>query len=468
MNFPLESDFLLHNASGKKLFEQVASACPILDFHTHLDPVSILNDTVFTEITDLWISSDPYKWRAMRMHGIPEEIITGSRGGPERFAAWAKTLPQLAGSPLYHWSRLELKRFFDIDILLTSDSASQIRSLCNEQLASQSFTARSLLKRCGVSTVVSSDPWCGEGNLQPHRQASEQSISPQLLPSLRADALLGIEAAGFADWRSTLEAAVGFSIDSLETLQQALRIRLDAFEACGCRLADIGLDQIPRATGSALAAESSLKQALTSQAITVEESEKWKGYWMRWLGGEFARRQWTLQLHLGAQRQTSTRLATKVGASGGYACMGSSLNMSALCTLLDGMETTEGLPRLILYPLNPIDMEALSSVCGSFVEDGVTQKVQLGAAWWYNDHRDGMERQLRAVANYAVLGNFIGMVTDSRSFLSGVRHEYFRRVLCNLIGQWVEQGELPRDEDYLQGLVRQICYENAQRQFSAH
>ncbi|MEX2606489.1 MAG: glucuronate isomerase [Kiritimatiellia bacterium] len=455
---------MLHNRTARSLFEDVAVICPVIDFHSHLDPKRYADNERFTEISDLWIRADPYKWRAMRMNGVPERVITGDASPEERFNAWAATMPMLAGNPLFHWSRLELKRFFGLDTLLTPDTAETVRAKCNEQLSEPHLRPRAMLKTCGVEVFMTSDPWCGEGDLVHHHKASSEKLEPTMAPSLRADALLDIGAPAFAVLIQDLERVSESRITRLEALQQALLNRMDAFSACGCTLADLGLDQVPG--GDCTEEEAGLLFECWHQGdVETAEPGKWTRYWAGWIAAQCAERNWVLQLHLGAQRQTSERLAELTVGGGGYACIGTALDISALVRLLNAMEKIGGLPRIVLYPLNPNDFEPLASLCGAFVEDGVPGKLQLGAAWWYNDHREGMERQLRALANHALLGRFPGMVTDSRSFLSGVRHEYFRRVLCNLLGQWVETGELPSDADFLHPLVRDLCYGNAREVF---
>ncbi|MDA3872571.1 MAG: glucuronate isomerase [Kiritimatiellae bacterium] len=464
MNFPLHEHFLLHNRTARALFEEVAEGCPVIDFHTHLDSERYYRNEPFSEISDLWIRADPYKWRAMRMNGIPERVITGDASPEERFMAWAATIPALAGNPLFHWSRLELKRFFGIDILLTSDTAEKVRAECNEQLGEPHLRPRALLKKCGVEVFMTSDPWCGEGDLDVHQRALKEQMTPTMVPSLRADDVLDIGSNRFAGWIEGLESATEFSIHSLDDLQQALRLRLDVFSRCGCTLADLGLDRVPVADCSEDEA-GTLFTKWREGRIESLDTGKWTSYWVHWIAAQCSERNWLLQLHLGARRQTSDRLAGLSTGGGGYACIGNSLDIAALTRLLNSLENAGGVPRMLLYPLNPNDMEPLASLCGAFVEDGVPGKLQVGAAWWYNDHRDGIEKHLRALANHALLGRFPGMITDSRSYLSGVRHEFFRRVLCNLLGQWVEAGELPTDDDFLHPLVRGLCYGNARQTF---
>lgn len=467
MNFPLHEHFLLHTRTARSLFEEVASTCPVIDFHTHLDPERYSRNQPFTEISDLWIRSDPYKWRAMRMNGIPERLITGDASPEERFEAWAATLPLLAGNPLFHWSRLELKRFFGIGTLLTPDTAAKVRSQCNEQLAEPHLRPRALLSQCGVELFMTSDPWCGEGDLDAHQRAFSEKQTPVMTPSLRADEVMRIGTSGFAAWLRDLERSTEITIESLDNLQQALLLRLDAFGRCGCTLADLGLDRVPGVGGS-IAEAAGIFAKGRGGTVGAEDSDKWTSWWVRWFAAQCSERNWLLQLHLGAQRQTSERLADLSGGAGGYACIGNSLDIQALARLLNTMEKNGGLPRMLLYPLNPNDLTPLASLCGAFVEDGMPGKLLLGAAWWYNDHRDGIEKQLRALANHALLGRFPGMVTDSRSYLSGIRHEYFRRVLCNLLGQWVEAGELPADPGFLHPLLRDLCYGNARSTFFSH
>lgn len=397
MNGYIHGDFLLKTALARRLYHEHAAPLPIIDYHNHLDARALADDRAFENIAQLWVATDPYKHRAMRIAGVPERLITGDATDREKFDAWAATLPQTLGNPLFHWTALELKRYFGIDELLSRESAPSIWSRCNEQLRDADFTARQLIARANVECLCTSDA-LGD-DLQAHAKLAASGFSTRILPSLRdPDALDGT--------------------------------RLDLFQQLGCRLAD--------------------------HAVTGFDSEL-----LRASAGEYARRGWILQLHIGAQRQTSTRLRHLAGPAGGYATIGSACDIAALCRFLDALEQENALPRTILYPLNPADYPALATLTGSFAEDGVRGKLQLGPAWWYNDHALGIRSHLDALASYGLLSSFIGMTTDSRSLLSMVRHEYFRRILCDWLGDQVETGAFPGDLDILGQLVRAIACENA-------
>lgn len=403
----IHHNFLLQTTAAQRLYHEVAAALPIIDYHCHLDPQTLAQDGHFADITQLWIAADPYKHRAMRILGVPEADITGPAPARQKFDRWAAAVPETFGSPLYHWTALELKRYFNIDEPLSSSSASRIWRQTNEMLASREFSALGLLARMNVSHVCTSDLPTDDLS---HHAAMAGVSSLRVTPSLRVDGL------------------------APEAVDAAC---LDRFSRAGCRLADHSIDVISYDASSDAAAR------------------------FRGIGREYVKRGWTLQLHLGAQRRTSTRLRSFAGAAGGYAGAGSPTDIASLCALLDDLEQAGALPRIILYPLNIADFAPLAILTGSFAEDGVRGKIQLGPAWWFNDHADGITRHLQAISSYGLLSTFIGMTTDSRSLLSMVRHEYFRRLVCNWIGEQVAAGAMPDDRDLLDPLVRAICHDNA-------
>lgn len=455
--------FLLHNQSGRKLFFEIAEPLPIIDYHNHLDASKIAGDLPFKNLTELWVASDPYKHRAMRINGIPEAGITGNATDKEKFMNWAKTAPKTAGNPLYHWGALELKRFFDTDLLLNESTAEEIWRHCNQLLAQEGFTTNSFLKKCHVEILCTSDDILDD--FEVHRAASKKS-GIQVLPSLRADTIINIDRAGIADWLQLLSSKSDTDIRDLASYKKAISNRLDELGKVGCRLIDLALDSgfkfnLP-STQQASAAFEKLED---SQKLSLEQAAELKADLLMFLGNECANRNWTLQLHIGALRQTSTRLRKLAGAAGGYAAIGNPTDIGSIATYLDTLEQEELLPKVILYNLNPRDNEAIASLTGSFAEDGMAGKVQFGPAWWYNDHFTGIVNHLTTLADYSLLSNFIGMTTDSRSFLSLCRHEYFRRIFCNLLGKWVETGRVPNDQDLLNELVTAVCYGNAKKFF---
>ncbi len=457
----LDDDFLLGTATAVRLYRDHAQGQPVVDFHCHLDPAAIAEDRRFSDIVDLWVRHDPYKWRAMRINGIEERVITGEATDEERFAAWAETLPRLAGNPLFHWSQLELKRYFGTDLLLAPGTATEIRQHCNRRLAEPEFTARGLLRRARVETLCTSDDLLDD--LAPHRAMRGEGGDIRMLPSLRGDSILAIDGSGFRPWLGRMEGLTGIAIDGLAAFEKAVSARLDLFEDSGCRFVDHGLDRVFFSPVPVREASRLFDRLLAGGALDSADAERLKTHILVFLGLEYGRRDWALQLHIGAHRQTSSRLRNLAGPAGGYACIGESSDVALVCRYLDALEAEGLLPRAILYTLNPSDSDMLASLTGSFAEDGVPGKIQFGPAWWYNDHRDGIRRQLRTLASLGLLSRFIGMTTDSRSLLSYSRHEYFRRILCDLLGGWVEAGELPADEDLLGTMVEDICIRTARR-----
>ncbi len=458
-------DFMLRNESAIRLYEAFARDLPIVDYHCHLDPAAVAANAGFADVVDLWIAGDPYKWRAMRLNGVPERVITGDASAEERFAAWAATVPHLAGNPLFHWSAMEMDRYFGITETLCPANAKEIRDACNTKLRDEKFGARDLLDSCNVERFCTSDDWLDD--LAPHMTTQKGSKGVIMLPSLRADKALEVDSPDYKAWLEEVSRASGVTIDDMDGLKEALCVLLDRFQMAGCRMADHGLDHtwfsaIPDIEGAEL-----FLSVLEKEPLSDAEIHGLRSVLLAFLASEYARRGWIMQLHIGAERWTSSRLRRICGPAGGYACIGSSLDVTPLCWLLDYLDDVDALPRTILFPLNPSDYEMLASVTGSFSQDGVAGKVQLGPAWWYNDHFDGMRRQLKAAASYSLLGRFIGMTTDSRSFLSAVRHDYFRRLFCDLVGGWVTEGSLPDDDGLLGPLVTDVCYANAHRLLTA-
>ena len=456
----ITDDFLLSNKAARRLYYEYAAHLPIVDYHCHLSPALIAADHRFGDICELWIDCDPYKWRAMRMNGTAEKFITGDTPPEDRFLAWAKTLPRLAGNPLFHWSALELKRYFGIDDLLGPRNAKEIQAKCNARLMNHAdLSVHGLLKEAKVHTVCTSDDLLDD--LETHGLVSRDECGFNLLPSLRGDSILAIQGAGFTDWLQRLSASSNQNIQSLDDYKRAVCSRLDRFRQAGCMLADHSLDLFFFEDVSGSEASGYFAKVLKGESLAPLELRGLQTQLLLFLAGEYAARNWAMQLHLGAQRQTSSRLRSLLGPAGGFTCIGSCIDILPLCRFLDKLESRGALPRTIIYNLNPNDTEMLASLCGSFVDEGVPCKIQLGPVWWYNDHKDGMERHFTALGNLSLLSRFIGMTTDSRSFLSYVRHDYFRRVLCNHLGRWVQEGQLPVDWVWLGEMVRGICFYNA-------
>lgn len=459
----MKPDFLLRTELARRLYDESAAPARYIDYHTHLDPKRLASNEPFQDINELWLQCDPYKWRAMRLCGVPESLITGSGDAAAQFRAWGETLPMLAGNPLAIWSRMELHDFFSIDEPLTAASADRIRQQCNEQLKDERFRPRQLLQRLGARVVVTSDDWLED--LLPHQTASRQRDGLQVLPSLRADQALRFGEPEFPHWLERLRDRTKRAIRDLDDYLAALDECLNGFAAAGCQLADHGLDRLPPLPCEPEEAARLFQKVLDHQGAP-DEWEQLQGYLLLELADRYAARGWVMQWHIGARRQTSSQLAARAHRPGGYACIDDPIGTQQLCAWLDRLERNpHGLPRSIIYPLNPHDYEGVATLTGSFVQEGVPGKIQLGPAWWYNDHYGGIRRHLEAVSAYSLLGHFIGMATDSRSFLSGVRHHYFRRILCDYLGELVERGELADDSDTLMDLVERLCSRNAIQTF---
>lgn len=455
----VHKDFLLGCRTAVRLYESYAADLPIVDFHCHLEPEFVARNHRYDNIAELWLDIDPYKWRAMRINGVPEHYITGDADPEEKFQAFAETLPRMVGSPLYHWSALELKQFFDIDRLLNGDSAKAIYAECNARISGPGYGTSDILARANVETVVTSDNW--ESDLRPHISTQQDERIYDMRPSLRADAALRVGTPGYASWLNALEVRSKVSVDSLDALEHALRCIINEFAEAGCLFSDHSLERVDLEPISRAAAREAFKDLRGGRALSPERIKGLQTHVFYFLCSEYARRGWTLQLHLGAHRETSNALMKRAAIAGGYACVGDSVSSVAMSRLFNDLESIDGLPRTIIYPLNVGDFEKLASLSGSFVEEGRWSKVQLGPPWWFNDHYEGIVHQLKVFANYSLLGRFVGMVTDTRSPLSMARFDYFRRIFCHVLGTWVEQGHVPDDADLLETLVKDVCYRNA-------
>ncbi|QAY66679.1 glucuronate isomerase [Paenibacillus protaetiae] len=462
----LDEFFLLTNETAVKLYEQYAKDMPIIDYHCHLSPQQIYENTGFANLTAAWLYGDHYKWRALRANGVEEKYVTGGEGVTDydRFTAWARTVPQTAGNPLYHWSHLELKRFFGVDEIINESNAPVIWEKVNGQLQTGAFKARDLIVKSNVEVICTTDD--PADSLEYHLKIKElPDFKVKVLPSFRPDKGLEISRPGFLEWVGKLGEAAGSRIGNYDGFLAALEKRIAFFHEAGCRVSDHALDYVPYADVTIEQAAAVFAKALAGEAVTPEEEKQHKTYTLIYLGKRYAERGWTMQFHINASRNNNSRMFGKLGPDTGYDSIGDSPVAFPLVKLLDALETEGGLPRTILYSLNPNDNDILASIIGSFQGGGIPGKMQLGSAWWFNDTKDGMEKQLKSLANIGLLSRFVGMLTDSRSFLSYTRHEYFRRILCNMLGEWVEKGELPDDLEWLGGLVQNISYRNAKEYF---
>lgn len=457
----LDSVFLLGTKTAKQLYHEVAAPLPIIDYHCHLSPREIAEDRRFQNITEVWLGGDHYKWRLMRSFGVEERFITGDASDREKFQAWAETLSLAIGNPLYHWSHLELKNYFGYDGILNGETAETVWSLCNEKLRDPAFSARGLMLRSNVEAVCTTDD--PADTLVWHRAIAESGFAVRVLPSFRPDRALSPEKPDYLEYLQTLADAAGMPIDSVDALFRALERRAEFFDSLGCRVSDHGLSEVPYAPATEAEAEAIFRKRLGGEALTDAELAQFKTALLIKLGRVYHRLGWVMQLHFGVLRDNAKRVFRALGPDAGIDSIGDNVSVSRLAAFLNALDETDELPKTVLYSLSPNDNSAIATVMGGFQRGGIPGKVQLGSAWWFNDHKKGMQNQLTDLAACGHLATFIGMLTDSRSFLSYARHEYFRRILCDLIGTWVENGEYPDDEAALNHIVRGICHDNAER-----
>lgn len=470
----LGQDFLLDNETAKHLYHDFAEDMPIIDYHCHLSPQEIYEDVRYENMTQLWLGGDHYKWRQMRSNGVPEEYVTGGAPDREKFRKWAETLEMAIGNPLYHWSHLELKNYFGYDGCLRADTAEEVWQLTEARLRESGMSARGLIRQSNVTALCTTDD--PADNLIWHRKLREEQeagaraasgFATRVLPAWRPDNALAIEKDSFGAYIGKLSEAAGEEIRSFASLKDALQRRMDFFAANGCCVSDHGLPAVPYAPASPEAVEEIFGRGLRGEngSLTGREVQAYQYALLLFLGGEYARRGWAMQLHFGVQRNLNTKLFRRFGPDAGTDAVGDACSYVGLGRFLDALDEKDALPKTILYSLNRGDNEAIGTIIGCFQDGSAAGKLQHGAAWWFNDHKEGMAEQMVSLANLGLLGNFIGMLTDSRSFLSYARHEYFRRIFCNLVGTWVENGEYPDDEAALGRIVRGVCYENAARYF---
>ena len=455
----LDDDFLLTTPTARRLY-QVARSMPILDYHCHLDPKEIAQDRRFENITQVWLGGDHYKWRLMRANGVDEAYITGDAPDREKFQKWAETLELAIGNPLYHWSHLELRRYFGYEGVLNGDTAQEVWELCNQKLQEPGMSARSLIANSGVTLVCTTDD--PADSLEWHQQLAQDSSFPvKVLPAWRPDAAMGLERPEYLDYLQRLGQAAGVEIRTYADLKEALLSRMAFFDKMGCRASDHALTVAVCQPASEEELERVFQKRLEGEPLTQEELAAFQTGFLRFVAGEYKRLGWVMQLHYGCRRNNNTRMFHKLGRDTGYDAVLQGTPSLEVAAFLNLLASQDALPRMVLYSLNPNDDEGLNSVIGCFQDGTPLGRIQQGSAWWFNDHKAGMVKQLTAFANGGLLGNFIGMLTDSRSFLSYPRHEYFRRILCELLGAWVENGEYPADWKALEKMVRGVCYNNA-------
>ena len=456
----MDENFLLSTETAQRLFHSYAETMPVLDYHCHISPEEIATDRRFENITQVWLGGDHYKWRFMRSCGVDEAYITGNASDRDKFFKWAEVLGKAIGNPLYHWSHLELQRYFDYHKPLNQNTASEVWELCNKKLAEKDMSARGLIRKSNVTLICTTDDPID--SLCYHKAiAEDQSFSVQVLPAWRPDRSIAIEKPDFAAYMEQLSSVSHIEINSFPALCKALKVRLDFFDSMGCVVSDHGLDYVMYAPATEQQADMILKKRLSGAALSHEEILQFKTMLLLFLGREYARRGWVMQLHYGVKRNNNTRLFQAIGADTCYDCIGDQAPAGELADFLNALECTNELPKTILYSLSPNDNAAIETIMGCFQNSQAVSKLQHGSAWWFNDHRPGMEAHLRSLASLGNLSGFVGMLTDSRSFLSYTRHEYFRRILCEYIGTLVENGEFADDEQILSDLVKDISYRNA-------
>lgn len=459
----IHDDFLLQSEVAKKLYHNHAKTMPIIDYHCHLDPKEIYEDKKFNNLFDAWLSGDHYKWRLMRANGITEDYITGNKPDFEKFMKWAEVVPHLVGNPLYHWTHFELKRFFNVDKLLSPKTAEAIYEEVNQKL--ETLTARKLIEMSNVDVICTTDD--PTDTLEWHdKLKKDPTFKTKVLPAFRPDKAINIELSWFQEWVLKLSKVVGYSLSSLDLFKKAITERIDFFHERGCLLSDHALDVVmyEKATPEEVAAI--YEKAMQHEELSNRDIRKYKGYMLVFLGTEYNKRGWVQQYHIGALRNLSERMLKNLGPDTGFDGINDGLIARPLSHLLDALDSTGELPKTVLYTLNPRDFEVAITMMAAFQGGGIPGKIQFGSAWWFLDTIDGMTKQIKALGNNGLLSKFVGMLTDSRSFLSYPRHEYFRRLLCNIIGEQVTLGYYPEDDELLGKMVENISYTNAKTYFN--
>ena len=460
----MDQDFLLETPTAQKLYHDYAEKQPIIDYHCHVDPKEIFENRRFENIYQTWLEGDHYKWRVMRSNGVEERYITGDASEREKSQKFAEALPKAIGNPMYHWCHLELRTYFGYQGVLNGETAQEVWDLSEKKLKEDGMDVRGIIRQSNVAMIGTTDD--PTSTLEWHKRLKEDaSFQATVAPSFRPDKALNIEKPGWKAFLQELGASAGVEITSLETLEQALKNRMDAFTQAGCRAADHGLDYVPYREASRQDVDAVLQKGLTDEAVTLEETEQFKTALLVFCAEQYAKMGWVMQIHYNCMRNPNSAMFAKLGPDCGFDCMNNVNCGGALYALLDRLYRTNSLPKTILYSLNPGENEMLDTMIGAFQGTEAAGKLQHGSAWWFNDNKTGMQDQLISLANLSLLGNFIGMLTDSRSFLSYTRHAYFRRILCNLVGGWIENGEYPADMAAAGALIEDICYHNAKRYF---
>src|SRR6478609_1075790 len=460
----LDENFLLHSPTARRLFHEVAKEQPIIDYHCHLSPREIATNHRWADISEIWLGGDHYKWRLLRANGISEDLITGNATPREKFQAWAETVPYTLRNPIHHWTHIELQRYFGIDLLLSPDTADEIWERTNAALAEPDFCTHGILKKFDVRMVGTTDDPADP--LDDHHSIAASDLKTKVLPTFRPDKAMLVDRPDLlAPWLTKLEVQSGTAIVHLSDLLAALQKRHDDFHQAGGRLSDHGLDRLPLLRCTDEEAALIFDRTRSGKPASPEEKEKFSFYLMVFFGQLDAAKGWTKQLHLGAFRNVNTQGVARIGVDSGFDCMGDTQQGAALIMYLDALVSSGSLPQIVLYNLNPRDNYLFACIANTFQDGTIAGKIQFGSGWWFLDQKNGMELQLDALSASGLLSRFVGMLTDSRSLLSFPRHEYFRRILCNLLGSEADRGELPDDFDALSELVRAVCFGNARSHF---
>lgn len=460
----MDRDFLLSTPTARTLYHDYAATMPIVDYHCHVDPKEIFADRRFKNIYQTWLEGDHYKWRVMRSNGVDEHYVTGDASEREKFQKFAEALPRAIGNPMYHWCHLELRTYFGYEGILNGETAQEVWDLSMEKLAMPGMSVRGIIEQSNVAFIGTTDD--PTSTLEWHeRIAGDSTFRAVVAPSFRPDKALNIEKAGWLDFICELGRSAGVEISDMDSLETALRLRMDAFQRAGCRAADHGLDYVPFRAATRTEVEAIFQRGLRGEAISTAEAEAFKTTLLLFCAAQYTELDWVMQIHYNCMRNPNSAMFARLGPDCGFDCMNNVSCAPALYSLLDTLNAANHLPRTILYSLNPGENELLDTMIGAFQGPQIAGKLQHGSAWWFNDNKSGMTDQLISLANLSLLGNFIGMLTDSRSFLSYTRHTYFRRILCELVGSWVERGEYPADLSVVGGLVQDICFHNARKYF---
>lgn len=460
----MDKDFLLSTETAQKLFHEYADKMPIIDYHCHINPQEIAEDRKFENITQVWLGGDHYKWRQMRSNGVDEYYITGGASDRDKFQKWAETLEMAIGNPLYHWSHLELQRYFGYTGYLDSETAEEVWNICNEKLQKDEMSVRNIIRNSHVKLICTTDDPADD--LKWHKAiAEDESFDVQVLPAWRPDKAMNLEKLDYAEYMKKLSDVSGVSIQSFKDLKAALVNRMDYFAARGCSVSDHALEYVMYVPASEEEAETIFKKRMSGEMITRKEELIFKTAFMQFAGKMYHEKKWVMQIHYGCKRDNNELMYKKLGPDTGFDCINNYAPSAQTADFLNALIAGDELPKTILYSLNPNDNEAIGTILGCFQGTEAAGKIQQGSAWWFNDHKKGMTDQMISLANLGLLSNFIGMLTDSRSFLSYTRHEYFRRIMCELIGGWVENGEYPADYKALEKIVCGISYNNTVKYF---